>query len=302
MTSIVFAKPAHLYASYADFWRLVELAGFATCRVDEIDLSKDRITITTPMNGDLVEHLNEEIAHTTEPWPGRVIWWNLEMHTTSRDSALDDAWPFIDAAWVSDLYLKGLDSRYVYLHVGSDDRLRDGPAWHRPPAYDVATMGYEDVPRRARVLAALRERGVRVAPLADGADRYDVLSRTRLMLNIGQQDTPVIAPLRTALAAAYELPMVTETLAVPHVFQNKVFQAPYASLVPEVLRVLSLPDKTLRKSGIALRTLLCQQWPFRYAVERALCAMKWKTGEYSGVRLPKRLTDRTLRSFSRVET
>ncbi len=38
MAEITFVKTRHVYDSYTDFWRLVELSGFPTIYYDELDL------------------------------------------------------------------------------------------------------------------------------------------------------------------------------------------------------------------------------------------------------------------------
>ena len=69
MTDIIFAKPVRHYDSYTDFWRLVELSGFPTIYVNEIDITKPGIYITSPMNGDYIEHMAGEV----ERWKSLFI-------------------------------------------------------------------------------------------------------------------------------------------------------------------------------------------------------------------------------------
>ena len=37
---MIFCKPRHYYQSYTDFWEMVDLCGYETIFIDEIDMSK----------------------------------------------------------------------------------------------------------------------------------------------------------------------------------------------------------------------------------------------------------------------
>ncbi len=86
MTEIIFVRTRHVYDSYWDFWKLVELSGFKTCYVDEVRMEKDYIYIVSPMNGEWRPHINNEHKRLIEEGKSigaHLILWNLERPSGS---------------------------------------------------------------------------------------------------------------------------------------------------------------------------------------------------------------------------
>ena len=88
MADPIFVRTRHTYESYADLWRLVELAGFPVCYADELDPASDDTYIVIVRNGE-----NEA------GWPGaraRIIHWHLEPHVAYS------TWPGVAETWAAD--------------------------------------------------------------------------------------------------------------------------------------------------------------------------------------------------------
>jgi len=79
--SIVFIRTRHVYDSYQDLFRLVELSGFPIIYADEFDYSEYGVFITAPWNGDWEQHLANHIHKERK---SHLILWNLERPSASR--------------------------------------------------------------------------------------------------------------------------------------------------------------------------------------------------------------------------
>src|SRR5690606_2822228 len=116
MPSIIFARTCTPYDSYQDFWRLVELSGFPTCFVDEIDVDSNNVYIFSPNNGE-----------TTNGWPegrARIIHYQLEWETHTNDSG--PLPPGVSEKWTMDKWhAERIGARYV--PIGSHPDLVHAP-------------------------------------------------------------------------------------------------------------------------------------------------------------------------------
>jgi hypothetical protein len=121
-----------------------------------------------------------------------------------------------DEVWVSDRSFSksGLRTRYVTL--GSDPALAfpllqsnlDELPQSIRIAYKYAVMAYMSH-RRQRLLGGLIGKNL-ISPNAWGVTRRALLSLSKYMLCVHQDDQPIMEPLRYALAAAHQLPIVAE--------------------------------------------------------------------------------------------
>jgi len=279
---IVFAKTDWIYDSYKDLWRLVELAGFEVCRVSEIDLERDACYITSPFSGETRQHLGHRRATLTAPARATVVWWNLERPDSEYyepgaaiepkvRGQTDAALEFVDRVWVSDRHMATLDPRQQFVILGSDARLAgDTPPTPLPIEYDVIHLSYL-THRRKLVYDALAARGLRIAPGGWGDTRDTLLRSSRVMLNVHQTPAPVGEPLRFALAAAYRLPTVTETLADPYPLDSfQCIGGEHARLVEIVTTWVRSDPSVLEALGLRLHHTLCIEHPFRQEVERGV--------------------------------
>lgn len=265
MGEIIFAQPRWQYDSYQDFRALVTVSGFRLIYVDEIPREgvSENVYIVTPLNGEW-EH-----GIVTD---GRVIWWDLEWR-------LDGAYPQVPGVsevWTSDRwYSQRTETRYV--PMGSHPDLRpsepaDGAAYDGA-AYDGAYLAYM-IPRRQRIHHELRERGVRLSPTgAWGSERHAILSHATAYLHVHQLDNaPTIAPLRMIVAAAYRLPVISESVADAGIFTHTYLMTSAYAQYADFVRMWVCGDdrQRLNDYGGALHDLLCRDLTFRRCVEQAL--------------------------------
>lgn len=256
MSAVIFARTRHTYDSYSDFWRLVELSGYPVCYVDEIDAESDNAYIAAPVNGEWNNGWQSPRA--------RIILWQFEWNVDGEHHTP----PGVSETWHIDAWQAGrIGARYV--PVGSHKDLRLSDTVDTAPRYDVAMLSYM-IPRRQQIHHDLTTRyGLRCAPNAWGLERHAILSQTRAMLHVHQwDDIRGVAGLRWAIAAAYELPVITETLNEWGILRHDcVLQSDYEHLAQFTRDRLR---DNLSDYGMALHNLLCRDHSFRKNVEAAL--------------------------------
>jgi hypothetical protein len=278
MSDLVFAKTSYTYQSYVDFWRLVELAGFETCFVKDIDLERDAVYVTTPINGEIRPHVKHRRSILTKPQQAKIIWFNLERCDSGNyeigkivgnecvTKTTDEILEYVDHIWVGDRYYTVIDPRTIHVLLGSDSRLAGGPPGDK--VWDVCTLSYNNH-RRDQIYGPLKQQ-VRMAPgSAWDGDRDHILRSSRSMVYVHQTPMPIGAPLRMALAAAYKLPVISEQLAdaYPHRDGHDVLLAPYDQIIPRTLGAL---QGSLAELGENLHRKLCVELPFRKCVEEGI--------------------------------
>lgn len=259
MTNPIFAYPRHQYDSYRDFKRIVELSGYESCFVDEIDAyNPDKCYIITPHNGEW-----------SDGWPdatARIIHWDLEWrHATDYPTT-----PGVTETWCSDpWYAMHIGARFVLL--GSHPDLNPNPADRDGHFdYDVAFLAYMGPWRRQLVASAFNLRRIALAPNGWGEERHRILSKTRLMVHIHQWDEfACIAPQRWAIAAAYKLPLLSEAVhcEIKEIADGVVY-AGHAHLSEVALSWLD--NGAAWYLGQKLHQALCVDYTFRRNVEAAL--------------------------------
>jgi len=275
MKDPIFARTRYEYQSYSDFWKLVELSGFKTCYVDQMDLEAEEVFISAPVNGETRPHIfgRRELLKTAQR--AKIIVWLLEKPYDPASSlpipaqiqnGVSELLSFADEAWISDRYVASCDPRYIYVEMGSHPELARGPK--EAIQYDIAHMSCS-VPRRDAIYSQLLQRGVHLAPNAWGDQRDSILRRTRAMLNVHQDDTKVVEPLRMAIAAAYRLAYFTEEChdVYPLAAGVTCHEAPYA-LLYNAIRNWMTGD--LAGMGERLYDRLCVKSNFRKGVMDAL--------------------------------
>jgi hypothetical protein len=250
MTDIIFARTRWEYKSYSDFWRLVTLSGFPVCYVDEIDAADaSKCYIFTPRNGE------------TPGWPdakATIIHWNIEQDCYPPI-------PGVSETWCSDATLARLcNAKYVMMgsHPGL---LLTSPQVSVEQAYDFIALAYW-THRRAVIRDELTRRGFTFGSDTWGDFRHTELLASAYMLHIHQNDgKPYIAPQRWCIAAAYHLPLVSETVGHRGAFPAETF----LELTYNDLRLRVNPgDLNGYGMGAALHHWLCVDNTFRRQVER----------------------------------
>lgn len=259
MSNVIFARTRYEYPSYSDFWRLVELADYPTCYVGEIDPQSDNTYIVTPLNGEWQGGWQNPRA--------RIILWDLEWRDEKpRIPGVSEI--FTSDAW----YANRMGFRYVPL--GSHPGLKLRPDSPNGRLHDTATLWYV-TGRRGQVLADFARYGVTTAPPSDlwGENRHNVLMQSRSMVHVHQRDDAfTVAPQRFALAAAYSLPLITETLTDCGVFTQSYRLMSDIRHMGEFTRMWLQPHNTQRLEdfGHALHQLLCVDHTFRKVIESSI--------------------------------
>ena len=257
MSEVVFVKPRHIYHSYQDYWRLVELNNYAWCYEDEMnaqDESKVYILTWFGAQGD--------------GWQGakaHIIVWNLEWHQPDHDLPGVKEWWSPDAAFAR-------QNNWRYVPCGSDTRLNPHPNVRRPRGYDVALMMYRDPHRRAHLIWQMQQRGLKIAPDGWDINRHRSLQTSRVQVHIHQHEQiRAVSPLRFAVAAAYQLPIITETLEDSGILSECLLQADYAHLPNAVVDHLGRNRVSmLHACATLLHVQLCHHHTFTKCIQAAL--------------------------------
>jgi len=267
MPDPIFCRTRHVYSSYVDFWHLVELSGFPCIYVDQIDPHSDNVYIFTPLNGENQDGWNNPKA--------QIILWDLEWRLDLNNGAdgVGVSVPGVERIWASDAwYAEAIGAEYVPL--GSHPGLAEGYTENsNGKTFDAAVMAYLGPYRRNNMVNRLRDAGVVIAPNGWAQERHDILRASRSMLHIHQHDgIQTVAPQRWALTAAYELPLISETVIDGGIFgYDHMLLTDYANMERFVpMWVRRNETQVLEDYGRALYQLLCVERTFRKCVEAAL--------------------------------
>lgn len=287
MAEIIFCKPVHHYDSYQDLWSLVELSGFPIISVSELDITKEGVYITAPMNGDFKEHFVGNLAHFEEtgeitggelkrqkdsglPRMAHIILWNLERPSGSKILATYNSdcfeWfthRFVDEIWVSDVQLAG-ETCLRYVTLGSDYGLGEVG---EEKSFDLTHMSVE-IPRRVQIYKYFGES--QIGQNFWGNERHEVLKKSRFALNIHQDNYPYCEPLRMALFAAYGLPIISETLSNTFPYDNDIVTFAYHDIVAGLKTALNDNYDQWKERGLRLRDKMCQDYQFGNMVRQAV--------------------------------
>lgn len=279
MRKAVFVRSKYAWRSYSDFWRLVELSQFETVSATNCDFDRDVLYVFPELDECLMVPLMETPRTRRR---ARFAFWGLERPDERVPSgvdpgdffrqAVDEILRFADEMWVSDRFLASLDPRLRLVALGSHPGLAR-PAPRGP--WGVVHLG-QTTPRRVRVLDEIARLGIHVSPSsAWGEERDRILAGAACLVAIHRTEGWRLgSPLRTALAAAWGLPLVSETMEDPWPLRegDSVETASVRELPARVARIARDPlsDRSARARGDALHRLLCVETPFGKGVEDAL--------------------------------
>lgn len=280
---IIFALTRHKYQSYTDYKELIRLSGFSTCYVDEVDFkSKDTFYIVSPINGEWRPHRDNH--RISEHYHARVALWDLERPAgrgglaSYWEGAFDllNHWYF-DEIWLTDRWLanQAHDARVRFVPLGSHPGL--GTLDRKGCIFDFAHLSYE-VNRRSTIYGQFAARNIRMAPNGWGDDRHSMLQQVGFMLNVHQDDSPLIEPLRLALAAAYALPILSEKIidAYPYTRlgeKHNIIQAEYDQLTARAAALLNDDYAWWQAMGRRCHTLMTKEYTFERLVREAVAKM-----------------------------
>lgn len=257
--TIVFAKPRFYYESYTDFWSLVELSDFEWCWIDQVDLKSNHTYIVSS-----VDFKRDRWHLSWWQWKrkrARLVLWDLERPKPRGGIEADRrllARQHFDEIWASDPQIaKDLGTRFVIL--GSDEKLGQKPAWFK--RYNFVPMAYVNG-RRGAVLEKLKG----IAPNCWGKDRQKILSSSRFGLTIHQDNDLYYEPLRLALFAAYELPVISETIYDPFPLDDCLLTCDYDRMI-DYCNFCAANYRQFRQFGKELKQRLCFDYRFKNTVE-----------------------------------
>lgn len=274
MSEIIFAQTRVQYDSYTDYRRLVELSGFPTVFIDEIDLQSDNLYIVSPMNGEFDAHINWSI-----PRRCRIFHWNLErpgdgtVATYKAESTRRVREYKLDEIIVSDKTLAKITG-FRYVPLGSHIDL--GTPGLDDKKYDyIHLMCYS--PHRGHFFRYPQVRteinGCRIADSTHGLwgeERHIALQQSKMLLNVHQDKHVFIEPLRFALAAAYGLPIITEQITAENTLYV-TFELDMLGVNNSLRHYVTLYDSKstdLYMSGMQNRQILTGEYSFRRCIER----------------------------------
>lgn len=277
---LVFVRTCNTYRSYCDYWKLVELSKYPICYVQQMDLSREVVYIISPANLELPTHIEKErvrLARCGLRKRAYLIWWNLErpdsgsgklseLSGTMVANSMDDLLKYCDAVWVSDRYLQSLDPRAVHVVLGSHPGLA-AIEYKRGFKYTWCHMSQINA-RRQEIYKNFPKKMIGLN--AYGEERAKVLSSSMSIINVHQTPLPIMEPLRFALAAAYKLPVFSETILEPWPLENgkDFLSAPYGELSGKVMDWSDRVDLPAFANNLHER--LCSEWIFRRGVDEGI--------------------------------
>lgn len=267
MSDVYFVRPHHHYDPYLDLYRLIELSGYPLIYYEEIDPESQNCYILTMLNGEINKDGWGDNPRAT------IILNDIEWRLKESDYA----WPESDLVlpkgvsrvWTGDKwYAERIGAEYV--PMGSHVGLVGSAEVAGPQRWDVSPLSYFSG-RRTHIMDRLIERGVTIAPNAWGDERDAVLKATSTILHVHQHERiHTVTPLRYAIAAAYHLPLISESVYDAGIFDTAVLYADYAELAGYTALMVKRWLPALQHKADELHDMLCVSNSFRSFVEAAL--------------------------------
>lgn len=251
---VILAKTRYVYPSYTDLNRLFDLSGLETCHIDGIDHNRDAVYVVGCVNGEYRPHR----ANAKNP-KAFLVFWSLERPGPERFVGycagmrkLLNEWNF-DEIWSADPYVvdKIADSRIRYVPIGGHPDLES--VVREEPKYDFAHMSCQSG-RRNNIYKALEKAGKTMAPNAYGEARTTLLGQSRYMLNVHQDDWPILEPLRFVLAACCKLPIISEHVEHAGIYSRHGANHYYIDVHYAELAETALGVKPVDMAAMAERT------------------------------------------------
>lgn len=287
MTDITFVRTRYDYDSYIDFFRLVELAGFPTIYVDQLDLARPGVFIVAPVNGEWRPHLMNEGRRLKEertPVGAHLVTWNIERPSGSAGSVgqyAQECRMLMDGRYREDGEIKQADVRFADEVWVSDRKLADEtmtrfvvlgshPDFGQPSdekVWNVTHQSYAN-PRRQNVYKHFHNG--EVGPNCWPPDRDEVIAKSRVGLCVHQDNHPFLEPLRLAIFAAHGLPILTETVMDAYPYGDEtVVHAPFDVMVTRARQMLNDYPR-FRGMGLRCRELMTVEFEFGKVVREAV--------------------------------
>lgn len=265
MPEVIFAKPTHEYGSYSDLWKLVELSGYPLIYTNEWDLDNPDHTYIFSTPSTFWYDGTEGVGFPNAK--ARVIYYNVEYYLDKEFNNIPGVEVWSADAWFADL--KGIKYVPMGSHPGLFLHPDEEPMFKQ---YDVVTL-WAASGNRYTAIDKLDSAGIKRAPDGWGEDRHLALAQSKAMCISHQwPDKRTVAPQRWALAAAYRLPMITETLDNPGIFTDDYRLMCDLQDIGTFTAEWMKPENSERlcEYGERLYQLLCVERTFRKQIEGAL--------------------------------
>lgn len=275
---IKFVKTRYVYDSYSDMISLIELSGFSTCYVDEIDIEQPICYITFCINGEYRPHLDNWLSK--KPKNCILIIWLLERPcSTDKTNKLDEFVEgnikllnnkYADYIFISDKALANehKDPRVQFLILGSHKNLNPGLKWHdcQNKKWDFIHLSYI-THRRSLIYDRLIENKLKDRKNCWRPERDDAIRFSKIFINIHQDFDPYCEPLRIALAASYAIPYVSEHVIDNYPLINNMhyIDVEYSQAKQKFIDIIKDYIK-YEQIGKNLYNLLCEQHTFENSV------------------------------------
>lgn len=233
--------------SYTDYWEMVRLAGFETCKMSEVDLedSDAAYIFAPPGDGNVIEFVKNRERKC------RFIGWQFEFpHKWSPKGPVDNMEipDDFDEWWTSEPYVRQLLELYnppekaaklKYVFFGGH------PDFGKPrqdPIWDLCDLSYRQGTREHK-LKIFAGNGYTLSPVSVwGQQRGEVLQRSRFGLHLHQFPMPFIAPIRFMIFASYKLPILTDYCHSPEPYE--VYMDAIIHFNPNESRLMEGYEKT----------------------------------------------------------
>jgi hypothetical protein len=252
--TIYFVRTHHHYAQYDDWYNLATLSGFETCMENELDVENPDHTYITNHFAALGLNGNDITAKA------QIILWQTEYITPENYTKYS---PNIKRFWHMDAW-QAATLNHEYIPIGSHRDLGK-VGISGAYKYDIALFAYASG-RRAPHFQRMGEL-FDVTPNCWGEQRDRALRASRLMVHIHQHpDMPAIPGIRMALAAAYGLPVLCESVNKPGIYSGHMLFAPLHSILGQARMELNEPQR-LADYAHRLNRLLCDEFTFKKVVE-----------------------------------
>ncbi len=253
--------------SYTDFRRLIDLSGFERVSVDQI-IDDGSVYICAPATERLGHKYIELATPKGNKLDSKFIYWMLERPPLDCGK-LVGYWDFMfSEIWAHDAVFMATGSSKIRLvRIGSDPRLATEDGLDNYPAPKTFDFIHLCAPlgRRWHILQHLAGT---TAPNAWGAVRALNLRASKFMLNVHQDELCYMEPLRFALAAAYQLPVLTEELHPGNFVPGFIVQQPYCDLLDTAIQWVTRGKADVEASR--LYEMYCIDQTFEKNVRKAL--------------------------------
>lgn len=245
--------------SYTDYWTLVNLSGYKTCLLSEIDFKSDNVYIFSPDDGNSKAHFTQRAAWDRKckvillqlEWPA---WVNGLLTGYETPDYVDEMW-VCDPAYYDLLRKKeGGKPKLRYMFLGGHPNFGNPDYTYDFAKWDFCHLSYVYGVREHK-MRILAERGFTFAPNGWGAEREASLRGSRWGLHLHQRPLPYLAPQRFVLFASYGLPIITDPLDIAYPYI--VFQDALIHFDP---RETQVSNDVIRKEAV--------DWNFHMVTEK----------------------------------